>query len=51
MQFNLWRKYVYRRDLSNGLTGEEIVTTLHPGTNQLHSNIHYAQITQKAQQF
>lgn len=31
MQFTLWRKYIFQPDLSNGLTGNEEVTILHPG--------------------
>lgn len=31
MAFNMWKRYVFRPDLSNGLTGHELVTTLHPG--------------------
>lgn len=31
MEFILMKKYVFRPDLSNNLTGDEIVTTLHPG--------------------
>lgn len=35
MQFTLWRKYIFQPDLSNGLTGNEEVTTLHPGKKNL----------------
>lgn len=31
MAFTLYKRYVFRPDLSNSLTGEEEVTTLHPG--------------------
>lgn len=31
MSFNNMRKYIFRPDLSNNLTGNEIVTTMHPG--------------------
>lgn len=31
MTFTLMKKYVFRPDLSNSLTGDEIITTLHPG--------------------
>lgn len=31
MEFSIWKRYVFRPDLSNGLTGDEIVTILHPG--------------------
>lgn len=31
MAFNNMKKYIFRPDLSNNLTGDEIVTTLHPG--------------------
>ncbi|XP_031629089.1 sensory neuron membrane protein 1-like [Contarinia nasturtii] len=30
MSFNLNKEWLFRPDLSNGLTGEEIITTLHP---------------------
>lgn len=31
MEFDYMKKYVFRPDLSNNLTGEEVITTLHPG--------------------
>lgn len=31
MEFDIWKRYVFRPDLSNGLTGQENVTILHPG--------------------
>lgn len=31
MSFDIMKKYVFRPDLSNNLTGQEVVTTLHPG--------------------
>lgn len=31
MEFDIWKRYVFRPDLSNGLTGDEVITTLHPG--------------------
>lgn len=34
MTFTTMKKYTFRPDLSNGLTGEEIVTTLHPGSKK-----------------
>lgn len=30
MVFNAMKQFVFRPDLSNKLTGEEIVTTIHP---------------------
>lgn len=44
MEFDVWRKYIFRSDLSNGLTGDEIVTTLHPGINRSFEKINYTQI-------
>lgn len=35
IEFAVWKKFVFRPELSNGLTGEEVVTTLHPGKNSL----------------
>lgn len=31
MEYDDIRTYIFRPDLSNGLTGNEIVTTIHPG--------------------
>lgn len=31
MEFDYVKKYVFRPDLSNNLTGDEIITTIHPG--------------------
>lgn len=40
MEFDTWKKYVFRADLSNGLTGDEVVTILHPGNRQLLITTH-----------
>lgn len=31
MEFDIWKRYVFRPELSNGLTGNENITILHPG--------------------
>lgn len=31
MEFDLVKRYAFRPDLSEGLTGDEMITTLHPG--------------------
>lgn len=33
MEYDVWNKYVFRANLSDGLTGDEVITTLHPGNN------------------
>lgn len=38
MTFTLYKKYIFRPDLSNNLTGDEIVTTLHPGNVNENKN-------------
>lgn len=42
LTFTVYRKYVFRPDLSNNLTGDEVVTTLHPGICK-HSKTNYTQ--------
>lgn len=46
MEFDIWKRYEFRPELSDGLTGDEIVTTIHPGNhyhlqhmNRLHLKI------------
>lgn len=34
MEYDVWNKYVFRPNLSEGLTGDEVITTLHPGTSK-----------------
>lgn len=31
MEFDIWKRYEFRPELSDGLTGNENVTILHPG--------------------
>lgn len=31
MEFDIWKRYEFRPELSHGLTGNENVTILHPG--------------------
>lgn len=38
LEFTTIKKYIFVPELSNGLTGEEIVTTLHPSKSQGFSN-------------
>lgn len=40
MEFDYMKKYVFRPDLSNNLTGEEVITTLHPGLFKEKKSIH-----------
>lgn len=47
LEFTLLKKYIFKPELSNGLTGEEEVTTLHPGIiciankNNIGKSIHF----------
>lgn len=33
MEFDIWKRYEFRPELSDGLTGDEIVSTIHPGNH------------------
>lgn len=35
MTSTLWRKYIFKPELSGSLTGDEVVTILHPGESKL----------------
>lgn len=35
----MWKKYVFRANLSEGLTGNEVVTVLHPGSITIKKSI------------
>lgn len=39
MEFDMWKKYVFRANLSEGLTGNEVVTVLHPGSITIKKSI------------
>ncbi|XP_031629088.1 sensory neuron membrane protein 1-like, partial [Contarinia nasturtii] len=41
MTFTTMKKYVFRPDLSNGLTGEEIVTIIHPVIASIGLTVHF----------
>ncbi|XP_055302266.1 sensory neuron membrane protein 1-like [Sitodiplosis mosellana] len=41
MAFNIMKKYIFRPDLSKNLTGDEIVTTMHPVIAAIGLTVHF----------